>query len=136
MYVMWLCRIYVTVYGLHFIFNFSLLPPPLPSPPVPSAPPLLSLLSSTDTSLHISATLAHLGLPAVTAVVLNVTSPVVLTQRIDISDSDTLPVTVTFTLTGLQLATAYHVLVYGVGEGGPGDITRGEFKTSEGLLML
>lgn len=60
----------------------------------------------------------------------------VLTQRIDISDSDTLPVTVTFTLAGLQLATAYHVLVYGVGEGGPGDITRGEYKTSEGLLML
>ena len=59
-----------------------------------------------------------------------------LTQRVDISDSDTLPVTVTFILTGLQLATTYHVLVYGVGEGGPGDISRGEFKTSEGLLML
>lgn len=125
-------------YGLLSLFHFQFLSPfPTPSPPpVRAAPPLLSLLSSTDTSIHISATLAHLGLPAVTAVVLNVTSPVVLTQRVDISDSDTLPVTVTFTLTGLQFATKYHVLVYGVGEGGPGDITQGEFKTSEGLIML
>ena len=97
---------------------------------------MLTLVSSTETSFHLSATLAHLGLPVVTAVVLNVTSPVASTQRVDISDRDTLPVTVTFTLTGLQFGTVYSVLVYGVGDGGPGDITRKEFMTSEGLSRI
>ena len=103
----------------------------LPLPPVLSAAPSLTLLSSTEDSLHISATLAHLGLPAVTAVELNVTSPVVLTQRVDISDGDALPVTVTFTLRKLQFGTVYSVLAYGVGDGGPGAVTQRDFMTGE-----
>jgi hypothetical protein len=135
------------VEGLDFsLFSFSVVaindlgesemvsaPPTYPKP-VNSLAPVLRLKSASWHELSIQATMSDLGLPPITAVILNISSTSSSSSQLmsvsqTVTSGDVAPLSVVFSLTGLDAFTEYEVVVYGSSATGSGDITRQTYNT-------